>query len=148
VVVGYKDRWDSTAALDAGFDEAVRRDLSLVVVHAHWPRDVARAEAAELRHLDGLVAERRARVPGLSVDVRMAAGDFARAVGDLLTRRDLLVLGRSGAWTTHPTLGPVGSELLLEPRCPVLVAPPSLAVDPAHLPGPAHPSRGTPDDRR
>jgi nucleotide-binding universal stress UspA family protein len=130
VVVGYKDRWESTAALGAGVDEAVTRGLRLVVLHARVPRDPVGAEAAELGHLAELVAALRSRAPAARVEVRTADRDFARVVEELLTPDDLLVLGRSTAWTTHPVLGPAARALLSGPPCPVLVVPPVAGLGP------------------
>jgi hypothetical protein len=143
VVVGYKDRWESTAALRAGFDEAARRGRRLQVLHSYWPRDVAHTESDELFHLDELVVGLQDESPGVQVQVRMAHGAVASTVHELVAPGDLLVLGRSIAWMTHPTLGPVGSELLVDPPCPVLVVPPSYALEPDDLSQPQPHSRGT-----
>jgi nucleotide-binding universal stress UspA family protein len=122
IVVGFKDLWESSAALDAGIDEAARRGVELLVVHASTTG--ASPTRVELERLLELRAE---ATSGVRARVRLVYGDVVAAVDAIVEPADLLVLGRPLGPLTHPDLGAVDAALLRAARCPVLIAPPALA---------------------
>jgi nucleotide-binding universal stress UspA family protein len=130
VVVGFKHEWDSGAALAAGFRTAARRGLPLLVLHAADPPAAGVRGAVDSgRCLDDLVALHQARWPTVSASSRATRGRVVDVVRATVSPADLLVLGRSSAWCTHPVLGPVDRDLLHLPPCPVAVVPPASAAE-------------------
>jgi nucleotide-binding universal stress UspA family protein len=137
VVVGFKSSWDCGAAVLAGFAAAARRGQALEVVHVAGsalvdPLPDGRATAAAL---DTLVGGLGRRWPDVEVVVRFAEGAVVRALRGRTGPDDLLVLGRSAAWCTHPALGPVDLELTHGAPCPVMVVPPDQDLRLSERPG-------------
>jgi nucleotide-binding universal stress UspA family protein len=136
VVVGFKAPQGCASALAAGFAAAARRGQPLEVVHVTGPAlvDPLAAGPTAASALEALVAALRTRWPGVEASVRLCAGPVAAALRVRTGPTDLLVLGRSVAWCTHPALGPVDLELTHRAPCPVMVVPPEHGHDPAGRP--------------
>lgn len=122
VVVGYIPNRYGEAALEAGVEEARRRNTRLVVVNSSKGDayiDTKFANADQLADLD-----RRLSNLGIETDLRQSVGadvaDEVLAVVDEVDA-DLLVLGiRHRTPVGKMLMGSVAQRLLLDAACPVL----------------------------
>jgi len=134
IAVGVRDPRDASPTLDFAFDEAARREATLVVVHAwNWfptalrgpgrfedGPDPARISAAAAENLAGELASWQEKFPGVTVRQDIVRGHPARILASYSARADLLVLGRRGAGST---IGGVQQAVLSHAHGPVAVIP-------------------------
>ena len=123
VVVGFKNEGDSVAALEEGFRNAAARGLPLLVVHAagstsREQRDRHRAD------LERSLSVLRLEHATVSVRTHVLDRGFLAGIRSVALPDDMLFIGRSTAWTTHPGLGTSGAALSGGPPCPTVVVPP------------------------
>ena len=137
VGVGVSDLDSCDAALTFAFGEASLRKATLLVAHAWYtPQAYAsragesftapssQAVAAEAgRHLAGLLAEWRAKYPGVPVNQEIMHGHPGRALIGLSTRADLVVIGRHAGHLQGP--GSVRHAVLNHAHGPVVIVPSS-----------------------
>ncbi|HVX22145.1 MAG TPA: universal stress protein [Acidimicrobiales bacterium] len=131
VVVGVDGSEHSLRALDWAADEAGRRGVPLVVLHANfWTDDALRLPAfAEQRDLDAAalraaVARARQRQPGLTVVGRATAPPAAEALVDASRDAVLVVVGTRGLRLVDElALGSVSHHLACHAHCPVVMVP-------------------------
>ncbi|MEU1204567.1 universal stress protein [Nocardia sp. NPDC005825] len=121
VVVGVDGSVHSVRALEIAFDEASRRDVPLLAVHA-WEElsgdTRSHAEAAEL--LTGMLDRNAAEFPGVEVKTLVMEGHPARILLDAAAGAQLLVVGSHGT-RGYPgmALGSTGHALLHGSECPI-----------------------------
>lgn len=124
VVVGVDDPDDCADALAFGFEEADRRQASLLAVHA-WPAPGPVPAGA----CAGLAEELRMwqeKYPDVPAGHEILAGYPARVLAGLSARADLVVIGRRAWHARHAGLmgpGSVRNAVLSHAHGPVVVVP-------------------------
>jgi nucleotide-binding universal stress UspA family protein len=131
VVVGVDGSERALRAVDWAADEAARRGVPLVVLHANfWSDDALKVSAfAEQRRIDAValraaVDRARARRPGLTVHGRACSPPAADALAAASRDAQLVVVGARGLGVVDElALGSVSHHLVRHARCPVVVVP-------------------------
>jgi nucleotide-binding universal stress UspA family protein len=139
VGVGVGDVDTCGDALAFAFEEASRRQASLLAVHA-WhtpPADISRAGEAftppgaqaatadAARQLEGLLDGLRPKYPDVQVSQDVVHGHPGRALAGLSARADLVVIGRHAGHPGVPGAGSVRHALLNHAHGPVVTVPSS-----------------------
>lgn len=135
VLVGIDGSPASEAATAIAFEEASRRDVGLIALHAWTDLRVSDLKAvfpnanwdAELAHEEETLAERLAgwqeRYPDVGVHRRIEVGEPARPLLEASKRTQLLVVGSHGrGGYAGMLLGSVGAAVVNRARVPVIVA--------------------------
>ncbi|TMR99471.1 universal stress protein [Nonomuraea basaltis] len=129
VVVGVDGSACGLRALDFAFAEAERRGTRLRAVQAWaWPQltgfEPADSESEQnaLRTLQGLVAGRRERHPGVDVVAEVVHGHPVEVLKEAAARADLLVVGSRGhGQLAGMIIGSISQALLHHAPCPLAV---------------------------
>lgn len=117
VVVGVDGSPAAQLAVDFAFDEASRRRVPLVAVHAWESGDAGAARQL----LDDAVDAWRHKHPTVQVDRQAVRGDVVDVLLDRAAGAQLLVIGPRGAGAGFRTLlGSAGQALLRRSRCPTV----------------------------
>ncbi|MGV9833073.1 universal stress protein [Nocardia niigatensis] len=124
VVAGVDGSPHSVRALEIAFDEASRRGVPLIVVHA-WepaPESDTRSEDDAVRLLTGVLDHNIPNYPGVEVKTLVVEGHPARVVLDAAAGAQLLVIGSHGT-RGYPgmALGSTGHALLQGSECPIVL---------------------------
>ncbi|OBH12923.1 MULTISPECIES: universal stress protein [unclassified Mycobacterium] len=135
VLVGIDGSPASEAATAIAFEEASRRGVGLVAMHAWTDPRVAGSKGsfqdakwdAQLSEEEATLAERlagwRERYPDVGVDRRIEIGDPARWLIEASQRAQLVVVGSHGCgWVRGRLLGSVGAAVVNRAKVPVIVA--------------------------
>ncbi|TRW81696.1 universal stress protein [Mycolicibacterium sp. 018/SC-01/001] len=131
VVVGVDSSKASDLALDIAFDEAARRAVPLIAVHAWWSPgafDFPGFEFDEMRAgVDAEVTDRlsgwRQRNPTVRVEISTVPDQPARRLVERAESAQLLVVGSHGDGAVASTLlGSVSSAVVQAATVPVIVA--------------------------
>lgn len=121
VVVGVDGSAHSVRALEIAFDEASRRDVPLLAVHA-WEElsGDTRSHATAVELLTGMLDPNAAEFPGVEVKTLVMEGHPARILLDAAAGAQLLVVGSHGT-RGYPgmALGSTGHALLHGSECPI-----------------------------
>jgi nucleotide-binding universal stress UspA family protein len=122
VVTGYVPKPEGDAALQAGIEEARRRDARLVVVHALRDPDAEPTYLADVRStLEAAGVDHDLRVQEQGADVSDQLVDVAGEEG-----ADLIVIGvRRRSPVGKLILGSNAQRVLLDAPCPVLTVKPA-----------------------
>jgi nucleotide-binding universal stress UspA family protein len=140
VVVGVDGSLDAEPALVFAFEEASRRGVPLLAVHA-WVAEVMDPDVApyidwdavaveEERVLTDTLAPWEAEFPGVEVRRSVVRDGAARALVTAAECADLVVVGTHGyGWMRGLLLGSVGQSLLQHAPCPVAVVRPAREED-------------------
>ncbi|HEX8629220.1 MAG TPA: universal stress protein [Catenuloplanes sp.] len=117
VVVGVDGSPAAQLAVDFAFDEATRRKVPLVAVHAWESGD----QDAARRLLDDAVDAWRDKYAAVEVERQAVRGDVADVLLERALDAQLLVVGPRGAGAGFRTLlGSAGQALLRRSRCPTV----------------------------
>lgn len=144
VIVGVDHAEHSEHTIGTAFEEAVRRDSSVIAIHAYEfpavygvmamsvlpykPEDLRDAEAAAL---DKALQPWREKFPGVAVEALVARGTAARVLVDVSSNAGLVVVGSRGHGGIAGTLlGSVSLQVLHHADCPVLVVHPTDVSNP------------------
>lgn len=135
VLVGIDGSPASEAATAIAFEEAFRRGVGLVALHAWMDPRVRGSKLlpqdskwdAQLTEEEATLAERLAgwheRYPDVNVHRRIEIGDPARWLIEASGRAQLLVVGSHGCgWLSGRLLGSVGAAVVNRAKIPVIVA--------------------------
>ncbi|WP_433594022.1 universal stress protein [Nocardia sp. CA-145437] len=119
VVVGVDGSVHSVRALEIAFDEASRRDVPLLVVHA-WEELSGDSHSQAVELLTGMLDRNAAAFPGVEVKTLVMEGHPARILLDAAAGAQLLVVGSHGT-RGYPgmALGSTGHALLHGSECPI-----------------------------
>jgi nucleotide-binding universal stress UspA family protein len=127
IVAGIRESQDAGEALAFAFEEAMRTQAELVVVHAwYWlgsafglpdsqegPGNPARMSEAAGRRLAEALAPWREKYPGVRVRQDVVHGHPGRVLASYTARADLVVLGRHGAsCVAGPGIGSIQHAVL------------------------------------
>jgi nucleotide-binding universal stress UspA family protein len=113
------------ATVDLAADEAVRRGVPLLLLHA-WPgryrtRATVPSEADARRFLDAAALRARERAPGLPVSTELSPADAAGFLTERSAQATLLVTGHRDEVPGRPGWGSTAIHLARHSRCPLLV---------------------------
>jgi len=135
VLVGIDGSPASEAATAIAFEEASRRGVGLVALHAWTDPRVSGSKGllqdskwdAQLYEEEETLAERLAgwheRYPDVAIRRRVEIGDPARWLIDASERAQLIVVGSHGCgWFSGRLLGSVGAAVVNRAKIPVIVA--------------------------
>jgi len=135
VLVGIDGSPASEAATAIAFEEASRRGVGLVALHAWTDPRVSGSKGllqdskwdAQLSEEEETLAERLAgwheRYPDVAIRRRVEIGDPARWLIDASERAQLIVVGSHGCgWFSGRLLGSVGAAVVNRAKIPVIVA--------------------------
>jgi nucleotide-binding universal stress UspA family protein len=139
VGVGVADPEGSAAALEFAFEEAARRQASVLAVHAwHTPQaDISRAghapagpaadvlSAAAARQLEALLNTWREKYPDVQVSQDVVHGHPGRALVGVSARADLVVIGRRSTHAGVHGPGTVTHAVLNHAHGPLVTVPSS-----------------------
>jgi nucleotide-binding universal stress UspA family protein len=124
VVVGVGDPDDCAGALAFGFEEADRREASLLAVHA-WPAP-GPVPAGACAGLAEVLRTWQEKYPGVPAGQEVLPGHAARVLVGLSARADLVVIGRRATPARHaglPGPGSVRNAVLSHAYGPVVIVP-------------------------
>lgn len=131
VMVGYIPTPEGEAAIERGVEEAIRRDVPLVVVNAG--RDDIPADSRRLHDEDE--GRLRGRLDAAGVPYEIVAREQARQAADGILAAiadrspEVLVIGvRQRTAVAKLILGSTAQRLILEAPCPVLTVKPAASV--------------------
>ena len=134
VLVGIDHSPSSELALQIGFDEASRRHVGLVALHAWSDREVVElpgidwpaVKAEEERLLSEALAGWQERYPDVTVSKRLLCDRPAHALVETSSAAQLVVVGSHGRnLVSRMMLGSVSNAVVQSVRRPVIVARPS-----------------------
>ncbi|MCE0764445.1 universal stress protein [Pseudonocardia kujensis] len=135
IVVGVDGDGENEAALGVAFEEAARRSVPLVAVHA-WSEavldpflvpllDRSAVQAEQEKALEGRLAGWTGKYPGVDVRAVIVIDGAARELVDRSAGAALVVVGSRGRGTVSgPLLGSVSQAVLHHAACPVAVVRP------------------------
>nr|WP_158291066.1 universal stress protein [Kribbella antiqua] len=152
IVVGVDGSEVSTAAVRFAFQEAARRHVGVIAVHAAMARrrhpsygtPPAIAEQVEQQLFDESLDHLRVR--GIHLQTKLVHSHPAQALINESADAELVVVGSHGSGgIAGMLLGSVSQAVLQHARCPVAVVHPRRAAptEPSPANRPQHPARGT-----
>ena len=140
IAVGIRDPRDIDAPLGFAFEEAARRDATLVAVHSwYWfpsalgasvaremtghPADLAEISADASRSLAEALRVWQEKYPAVPVRQDVVRGHPAKVLASYSAHADLTVLGRHDGACTGPAIGAIQHGVLNHARGPVAIVP-------------------------